>query len=71
MSDFATRGQLGGANGMAALAIARAVLKKLEKSGVFSRDDISAIVADALAQISNENNERSQEVKRLIQMLDK
>ena len=69
MSDFATKGQPGGANGMAALAIVRALLKELEKAGVLIPKDVAAILADAIAQIPSENNERSNEAKRLIEKL--
>lgn len=47
MNDFATKGQPGGANGMAALAIVRALLKELEKAGVLIPKDVAAILADA------------------------
>ena len=70
MSDFATKGQPGGANGMAALAIARSLLRHLEKSGALIPKDIAAILADAVAQIPSENNERSNEAKRLIEKLE-
>lgn len=71
MDDFATKGQPGGANGMASLAVVRALLKHLEKSGALIPSDVAAIVADALEQLPNENNERTNEAKRLIQILNK
>ena len=71
MNDFAMKGQPGGANGMAALAIVRALLKHLEKTGALIPKDVTAIVADASAQIPEEHNERSNEAKRLIQKLSK
>jgi predicted transcriptional regulator len=71
MNDFASKGQPGGANGVAALAIVRALLRHLEKSGMLIPIDVAAIVTDALAQIPNENNERSNEAKRLVQELSK
>ena len=69
MDNFAMKGPPGGGNGMAALAIVRALLKHLEKSGALIPKDIAVIVADAVAQISNENNDRANEAKRLIQEL--
>ncbi len=69
MNDFATKGQPGGANGMAALALIRALLKELEKAGVLIPKDITTITENALAQIPKENNERSNEAIRLIQKL--
>ncbi len=71
MNDFATKGQPGGANGMAALAIVRALLRHLEKSGMLIPKDVATIVTDALAQIPNENNERSNEAKHLVEGLRK
>lgn len=69
MSDFAAKGNLGGANGMAALAIVRALLRELEKAGMLIPKDVAAILADALAQIPNEDNERSNEARHLIEKL--
>ena len=70
MNDFATKGQPGGANGMAALALIRALLKELEKTGALIPKDITTIIENALAQIPKENNERSIEAIRLIQKLN-
>jgi hypothetical protein len=69
MGDFATKGQPGGPNGMAALALVRALLKELEKSGALIPKDVASILEDALAQIPKENNERSNEARRLIEKL--
>jgi predicted transcriptional regulator len=69
MSNFATKGQPGGANGMAALAIVRSLLRHLEKTGALIPNDAAAILADAAAQIPSENNERSNEARRLIERL--
>ena len=71
MDDFTTKGHLGGANGMAALAIVRALLRHLERSAALIPKDVATIVADALAQIPNENNDRVNEAKRLIQELSR
>ena len=71
MGDFATKGQPGGANGMAALAIVRALLKELEKAGVLIPKNVASILADALEQIPKEKNERSDEARRLIEKLKK
>lgn len=71
MYDFAEKGQPGGANGMAALAIVRALLRQLNANGSLSDQQVSAIVADALSQIPKENNDRANEAQRLIQGLGK
>ena len=71
MDDFAAKGQPGGANGMAALAIVRDLLEYLKKSGALIPKGEDKIIADALAQIPNENNERTNEARRLIQKLAK
>lgn len=69
MNEFAEKGPPGGANGMAALAILRALLRSLEKAGVLSREDVNLIVADALAQIPDIHNYRAQEARRLVNAL--
>lgn len=70
MNEFAEKGPPGGANGMAALAILRALLRTLEKAGVLSQGDVYSIVTDALAQIPDIKNERAQEARRLVQGLN-
>ncbi len=67
MSNFAVKGQPGGANGMAALAIIRSLLRHLEKTGALIPKDVAALLADAVAQIPSENNERANEARRLIE----
>lgn len=71
MDEFATKGQPGGANGMAALAMVRALLRQLHANGSLSDQQLSVIVADALSQIPKENNDRAMEAQRLIQGIGK
>jgi len=69
MDEFAKKGNLGSANGMAALAIVRALLRNLEKSGVLIPKDVAEVLSDAIAQIPGNNNERSDEARRIIEKI--
>ena len=66
MDDFARQGHLGGGNGMAALAIIRALLRAMSEEGIVNSDKV---ILDALDQISPANNDRVTEARRLIEEL--
>lgn len=70
MDDFAEKGTVGSGDGMAALALVRALVRKLEESRALSREDIGAIIDDALEQLSPRLvTEGGKEAKRLIEKL--
>jgi hypothetical protein len=68
VSDFAQRGVANG-DALASLAIVRALIKSLRKSGKLTAEELSSIIAAADAQIPRDNNDAKNEAHRIIQAL--
>jgi hypothetical protein len=66
VSNFAQRGVANG-DALAALAIVRALIKSLRKSGKLTTEELGSIVAAADAEIPRDNNDAKNEAHRLIQ----
>jgi hypothetical protein len=66
MSEFSEKGPPGMGSAMAALAIVRALINRLQASGALSEPDVEAIFQDALGQVGQENTDAKNEAKRLI-----
>ncbi len=68
MEEFAVKGTVKVGDAMAALAIVRALMRVLEKRNVLSRDDVSSILTDALAQVEKHSiTNGGKEARRLVQ----
>jgi hypothetical protein len=66
MSEFSEKGPSGSGSAMAALAIVRALIDRLQTLGALSEEDVEVIFQDALRQIGGENTDAKSEAKRLV-----
>jgi hypothetical protein len=57
------------ANGVAALALARGLIRKLKNKGIIDQDDINSIVDDALIQIKTLGTAGANEARQVIKEL--
>ena len=69
MDVFTVPSQAGAAAGNAAFLVVQRLLSHLESTGKLSKQDINALIADAVAQVPTVNNPIKSDTRALLESL--